>query len=161
MMRWLRCQARARLTGRRCGERPEIAMPQVFGRLGLFVTLKKGNRVRGCFGAFSHNATDTGILLSDYLTGALTRDPRYRPLDVSELADTAIIITVTSQPMPVNDLSYVDVKHSGIALQCGDETSIFVPAEIRSMSYIEKKINGSVCQVSAFSAVTMAERLVR
>jgi AMMECR1 domain-containing protein len=152
---WLRCQARARLTGTQCADRPYISMPILFGHLGMFVTLKKGSRVRGCYGAFSHAAADTCSLLSDYLVGALTRDPRYRPLDVSELTDTSIIITVTSQPVPVNDISTIDVRYSGIELQCGNETAVFVPAEIKNTSYIEKKINSSACQISVFTAVTL------
>lgn len=155
LLQWLRCQARARLTGTRCGERFDALTPGYFGRLGLFVTLKKGGRVRGCFGAFSHSITDAGTLLNDYLDGALTRDPRYNPLDIAELADTRIIITVTSQPLPVNDIDSIDVRNFGITLLCGNETTVFVPAEIRSSSYIEKKIRGSACQISMFRAVTL------
>lgn len=155
MLQWLRCQARARLTGSQCGERLDVALPLLFGHLGLFVTLNKGNRVRGCYGAFSHITTTTSSLLSDYLAGALTRDPRYHPLDVSELADTRIIVTITSQPVSVNDLSVIDTRHFGIELLCGNETTVYVPAEIKSTSYIEKKINGTPCQISTFKAVTL------
>ncbi len=155
LLQWLRCQARARLTGTRCGERLVAATPDYFGRLGMFVTLKKGSRVRGCFGAFSHGITDTGSLLNDYLAGALTRDPRYNPLDVAELADTRIIITVTSQPLPVNDIDSIDARNFGITVMCGNETTVYVPAEIKSTSYIGKKIRGSACQISMFRAVTL------
>ncbi len=155
LLQWLRCQARARLTGTRCGERFVAATPDYFGRLGMFVTLKKGSRVRGCFGAFSHGITDAGSLLNDYLVGALTRDPRYNPLDVAELADTRIIITVTSQPLTVNDIDSIDVRNFGITLMCGNETTVYVPAEIKSTSYIKKRIRGSACQTSMFRAVTL------
>ncbi len=155
LLKWLRCQAGARLTGTQCSTRFDAAMPGYFGRLGIFVTLKKGNRVRGCYGAFSHSIADAGSLLADYLTGALTRDPRYDPLDVSELADTRIIITITSQPFAVNDLASIDVRSFGIMLLCENETTVFVPAEIKNMSYIEKKLKGSSCQISTFKAVTL------
>ncbi len=152
---WLRCKAKARLTGTSCDDRIDVAMPYYFGHLGMFVTLKKGNRVRGCYGAFSHSSADAGCVLSDYLIGALTRDPRYDPLDVSELADTRIIITITSQPFSVNEINSIDVHRFGIALQCGNDTAIYVPAEIKNTSYIEKRIQGAACQVSAFKAVTL------
>ncbi len=155
MLQWLRCQARARLTGTICSTRLEATTPGYFGSLGMFVTLKKGNRVRGCFGSFSHSATDAGSLLSDYLAGALTRDPRYQPLDISELNETRIIVTVTSQPFPVDDVATIDVRHSGIVMMCGNEATVFVPAEIKSTLYIEKKVKGTTCQVSAFRAVTL------
>jgi AMMECR1 domain-containing protein len=155
LLQWLRCQARAHITGMICGTRFDVATPGYFGSLGMFVTLKKGNRVRGCFGAFSHSGIDAGSLLSDYLAGALTRDPRYHPLDISELNETRIIVTITTQPYPVNDILSVDVRHYGITLQCGNEYIVFVPAEIKNTSYIEKIMKNSICQISTFRAVTL------
>ncbi|MBP7734899.1 MAG: AMMECR1 domain-containing protein [Spirochaetes bacterium] len=123
----------------------------------MFVTLSKGKKVRGCYGAFSHSITDGESLLSDYLTGALTRDPRYRPLDISELRNTRIIITITSQPFPVNDIGSIDLQYYGVMLQCGNSAAIYVPAEIKSMQYIEKIMRGSSCQVYGFRAVTLQQ----
>jgi uncharacterized protein len=156
LMEWLRCQAGERLTGSRSCTVPEIETPSFFGSLGMFITLKKGNRIRGCYGAFSHAMTDIRGLLSDYLTGALTRDPRYAPLDMAELAETDIILTVATMPSPVGDIGSIDMHRYGVMLVCnGDETMVFVPAEIRTTSYIERFMRGKSCQVSAFRAITI------
>ena len=152
---WLRCQARSRLTGMPCEDTLNVTTPPFFGRLGIFITLKKGKKVRGCYGAFSHGSADIETLLSDYIAGALIRDPRYKPLDVSELADTDIIMTITTPPSSVHDYTSIDTHRYGIVLICGGDTSIFVPAEIRNASYIEKIMAGKSCQVSAFKAVTI------
>ena len=156
LMSWLRCLAGARLTGEKdCGS-PDIKTPPFFGSLGMFITLKRGRRIRGCYGAFSHAVTDLRGLLSDYLTGALTRDPRYAPLDAAELADTDIILTVATMPSPVSDAGSIDTNRYGVMLVCnGDETSVFVPAEVRASSYIEQFMKGKSCQVSAFRAITI------
>ncbi|OHD65089.1 MAG: hypothetical protein A2176_02400 [Spirochaetes bacterium RBG_13_51_14] len=156
LVRWLRCKAYSRLSGRPCNERMEIATPPYFGRLGIFVTLRKGAKVRGCYGAFSHAITDIESLLSDYLDGALTRDPRYDPLDISEFAATDIIVTVTAPPYAVADFSSIDTRRYGIMLVCGGgETRIFVPAEIKAISYVERYATGGSCQASVFRAVTI------
>jgi hypothetical protein len=155
LLEWLRCRARAQLTGTPCSGRFHGSVPRYFGQLGMFVTLTKGNKVRGCYGAFSHSITDAESLLSDYLAGALTRDPRHKPLDIAELRDTRIIITVTSQPYPINDPGAMDLQHHGVMLQCGNSATIYVPAEIKSIRYIEKNIQGNSCQVSGFRAVTL------
>lgn len=156
MIRWLRARARARLTGTGGKEELAITPPPFFGRLGIFLTLKKEKKVRGCFGAFSHWTDDIASLLEDYLVGAMTRDPRYDPLDVSELADTEIIVTVTSPPFAVGEVYGMDVKEYGFMLQCGNgETHIFVPAEIRQLSYISRLASKKSCQISAFRAVTI------
>jgi AMMECR1 domain-containing protein len=156
MVQWLRCRATARLTGTACPERLSVATPRFFGSLGIFITLKKGAKVRGCYGAFSHVSSDMESLLSDYLTGALTRDPRYRPLDVSEISATDIIVTITSQPFSVPDAASVDLQQKGVVITCDEgQASIFVPAEIKSVSYIEKLTAGKSCVISAFDAVTI------
>jgi AMMECR1 domain-containing protein len=155
LVSWLRCQARSRLTGMPCKKMLSVTTPPFFGRLGIFITLKKGSKVRGCYGAFSHVSADIETLLSDYIIGALTRDPRYTPLDISEFDDTDIIMTITTAPSPVDDYTSVDTHRYGIVLVCGENSSIFVPAEIRSASYIKKAIAGKTCQVSAFKAVTI------
>jgi len=155
LVSWLRCQVRSRLSGVPCNEMLRVTMPPFFGRLGVFITLKKGTRVRGCYGAFSHGTADIGTLLSDYIAGALTRDPRYKPLDISEIEDTDVIMTITTAPFPVEDYGTIDTNRYGIVLLCGGDYTIFMPAEIRSASYIEKTMAGKSCQVSAFKAVTI------
>lgn len=155
LMAWLRLQAQSRLTGKRCDERLDVSPPAYFGTLGVFITLQKKNRVRGCFGSFSHSSTDIEMLLRDYLTGALTRDLRHDPLDIAEFADTDIILTVTSAPCAVEDPGSVDLRRCGIVIVCGGEHAVFVPAEIRSLSSIEKITAGKTCQISAFNAVTI------
>jgi hypothetical protein len=156
LMGWLRKQAVERLTGAMLSSFPEIETPPFFGSLGIFITLKKGNKVRGCYGAFSHSSVEIGRLLSDYLAGALTRDPRYPPLDVGELSNTDIILTLASMPSPVSDIGAVDLHQYGMLMVCdGDETTVFVPAEIRTVSYIERFMKGRTCQISAFRAITI------
>jgi AMMECR1 domain-containing protein len=155
LIRWLRRQAQSRLIGTRCEERLEIKAPAFFGRLGIFITLQKNKKVRGCFGSFSHSTADIEILLRDYLIGALTRDPRHDPLDISEFDDTEIIMTVTSAPFVIDDPGSIDLRRCGIVLACGADDAIFVPAEIRSLSYFEKITTGKTCQFSAFDAVTI------
>jgi AMMECR1 domain-containing protein len=155
LVQWMRRQAQSRLVGTRCEERLMVKAPAFFGKLGIFITLQKKKKVRGCFGSFSHGTADIELLLKDYLTGALTRDPRHAPLDISEFADTEIIITVTSAPFAIDDPRSVDLRHCGIVLACGGEDAVFVPAEIRSHSYIDRIITGKTCQFSAFDAVTI------
>lgn len=157
LLLWLRCLAKATLTGSSCNEKVNCAIPPFVGNTGVFVTLKKGKKVRGCYGAFSHNYTRTTDVLSDYLTGALTRDSRYDPLEKSELADTTIIVTITSQPWSVNDGASIDIRHCGVIISCENENRVYVPAEIKSISYIEKQMKDPQCELKSFTAITLQE----
>lgn len=156
LMEWLRCRAGERLAGAGQCRLTDIKAPPFFGALGLFITLKKGNTIRGCYGAFTHAMTDIRSLLSDYLVGALTRDPRYKPIDVAELAETDIILTIATVPSPVSDIGTVDMHRYGVMVVCnGDETTVFVPAEVRTTSYVERFMRGTSCQASIFRAITI------
>jgi AMMECR1 domain-containing protein len=153
---WLRCRARGILSGNKSGDKLKVSVPQFYGKLGIFVTLKKGNNVRGCYGAFFHSSPDIVEVLSDYLSGALTRDPRYKPLILSELEQTAIIITIASQPRVVDDPDLIDTLRYGIALVCGDGAmTVFVPYELRGVQDLRKYFREKDCQALVFEAVTI------
>jgi AMMECR1 domain-containing protein len=153
---WLRCRARAMLSGSNCSDQLRVGTPQFYGKLGIFVTLKKGKNVRGCYGAFFHSMTDIAEVLSDYLSGAFTRDPRYKPISLSELEYTEIIITIASQPHVVNEPDSIDILRYGIALSCGDAAmTIYVPYELRGVQDLRKYFREKECQISAFEAVTI------
>ncbi len=156
LVEWLRCRARAMLAGNNCTGRLKAGTPQFYGKLGIFVTLKKGKTVRGCYGAFFHSAPGITDILADYLSGALTRDPRYKPLGLSELEHTEIIITIASQPHAVYDPDSIDTLRYGIALTCGDgAVTVYVPSELRGVQDLRKYYREKECQVSVFEAVTI------
>jgi AMMECR1 domain-containing protein len=156
LVEWLRCLAKAKLSGGICKERLKIATPQFYGKLGIFVTLKKGKNVRGCYGAFFHSTPDIADVLSDYISGALLRDHRYKPIGLSELKQTEIIITIASQPSAVSGPDSIDTLRYGIALSCGDSAmTVYVPYELRSVQDLRKLFREKECQASFFEAVTI------
>ncbi len=133
-----------------------ITTPSFFGRLGLFITIIKNGKVRGCYGSFSHRSDSIGNVLNEYLLAALKSDPRYKPLEIDELDNAEIILTIADQPVPVNDLESADLKRTGvvITLENGDKY-VFVPAEIKTSSYIKREYRGREFQAEIFNAVTI------
>jgi AMMECR1 domain-containing protein len=156
LVNWLRCHALAKLMGTRCPQQLNVDLPPYFGMLGIFITLKKGKKIRGCYGAFSHASANIEELLPDYLRGAMTMDPRYAPIERGELDETDIIISITSPPQPFDDYDSLDLLRYGIAVTCGDGTmSVYVPAEIRDTASISRLIKDKECQFTAFRTVTI------
>lgn len=156
---WMRETMYAVVTGEGRREPLRINAPSFYGRLGLFVTLVNKNKVRGCFGAFDHRAEDLELVLSEYLRGALRCDPRYAPLDVSELEDSGIILTVAGPPYPVGDLADIDLARCGVVISFeGGDRMVFVPREVRSSDHLKKRIQGrDVDQISAFRTVVISD----
>ncbi|HOV09850.1 MAG TPA: AMMECR1 domain-containing protein [Spirochaetota bacterium] len=134
---------------------PKINFPSVYGRNGLFVTLIKDGTVRGCFGAFDHSIEDSFELLVGYLREALYSDPRYRPLELYELDDMEIIITVTSRPQGIDEIDKIDISKYGIFIQCDGDNTVIVPAEYRTHLKIFQRFSSKDCHFSKFDCVTI------
>ena len=123
---------------------------------GMFITLIKNRKVRGCFGAFSHNKSSFTAIIRDYIKGALSYDPRYEPLEKHELDDTEIVLTIASNIEPINDINSVDISNFGLYIECEDSTRlVIVPAEYRTISRIMKLTGNSPCRFYKFRGITI------
>ncbi len=159
LLAWTRCQMKEMLGGDRCLQRLAVSVPPYFGRHGLFVTLVRKGRVRGCYGAFSHQSSDMEATLKDYLYGALKRDVRYRSVELIEAGDTRIIITITGEEQTIDDIHAVDLSRHGLVVTTSEnEAYVFVPSEIKSIDHLKKRLSGKeIQQVAAFMAVTLED----
>ena len=143
LIKWLKEYAlnELRRTKRDVLQTLNIKTPKFYGRLGIFVTIKKDGKVRGCYGSFNPSSHDIYMVLGDYLKNALRSDFRYKPISLEELPSADIIITITSQPYPINDLNTVDISHYGVMIKSEDHMPVvFVPSEIKTHSYMKSII---------------------
>jgi AMMECR1 domain-containing protein len=163
MLSWLRCRMREEVTGVQCNAEPNFSAPPFYGKLGLFVTIVRGRTVRGCYGAFHHSTDSLETALAGYVRGAVRRDDRNRPLDVAEMWDARIIVTIAGAEMPVGDINSIDISRHGFIITYVDERrAVFVPSEITDISTLKRLASGKyVAQVSCFRAVTIDERLTK
>jgi len=152
---WVEQVAYAELHKKKYPLIPKIKVPPFFGKLGLFVTIKKKNKVRGCFGSFYPNTNYFFSAIEKYLMGALYLDPRYKPLDDFNFENSEIIITIATMPQNVSDLSFLDLSENGVVINCNGNYRIFVPEEIVSIDYLKRFLNRSICTVQSFRAVTI------
>ncbi len=165
---WKRLEGGAAFKGFRCwlyeaaegiisGNVPMYAGPELPpAGSGLFVTLRLRGRVRGCYGSF-YPSGSTDKVIREYLHGALRCDPRYEPLKLEELSDSEIIITVAESPVPVRDISSVNIKTSGVVFQeASGISTVYVPAEIKTHEYLEKiSPRTGACSIYTFRAFTL------
>lgn len=134
----------------------EILLPSSPECTGLFITLIRKGKVRGCYGAFNHRDGSSPQILRDYIKGALSLDPRHKPLEKNELDETEIVLTVTSNPEPVDDINNVDISNFGLFIECEDlSKTVIVPAEYRTTSKVMKLTGNSRCRYSRFRGITI------
>lgn len=138
-------------------ELKNIKIPPFYGQLGIFITLIKSNKVRGCYGSFYHNSENINLVLLNYLKNALRSDYRYKPIAVEELEEMKIIITITSQPMIINDFNIIDISRYGVLIKSENRSPlVLVPSEIKTHSYINKLIKKyNNPEISVFKALTL------
>ncbi|MCL1865679.1 MAG: AMMECR1 domain-containing protein [Spirochaetes bacterium] len=153
---WMRDTARNILSKDKTPPDLNISLPAQPDCTGLFITLIKNRKVRGCFGAFNHNKSSFYAILRDYIKGALSYDPRYEPLEKHEFKDTEIILTIASNIEPVNDINSVDISNYGLFIECEDLSKlVIVPAEYRTISRVMKLTGNSQCRFYKFKGVTI------
>ena len=134
----------------------EVTLPAQPECTGLFITLIRKGKVRGCYGAFSHRFGSPAEILKDYIKGALSLDPRHEPLEKYELDDTEIVLTVASNPVPIDDINNVDISNFGLFIECDDSSkTVIVPAEYRTASRVMKLTGNRQCRFQKFRAVTI------
>jgi len=154
---WMQSTLREMLNGDTSAAAFPAAVPPYYGRYGIFITLICKGTTRGCFGSFYHDSDDLRSVLKEYLRSALRNDPRYKPLEPYELKDTRVVMTIASQPYPVDNLQSVDLSRYGVEVLCDDEQKIvFVPFEVKTADYIMRTLRGRrVVEYAAFRSVTI------
>lgn len=107
---------------------PPSAMPAVpqctYG--GVFVTLYRFARLRGCIGRMESAEPLVEALREAALESAL-RDPRFAPLSIGELPDTRIEISILSPPEPAADPLLLEIGKHGVLIQRGMSRGLFLP----------------------------------
>ena len=102
---------------------------------GIFITLVKNNRVRGCVGSFFPR--QSGFLEEIIHTSveATYKDSRFDPVSISELHEIKIIITVVGEQEVVDDPYSVNLMEYGLLIKKGNRSAILLPGEARTSEW--------------------------
>ena len=130
LLQLARASIRSTLAHQNCP--PPSPDPEWQRPTALFVTLRENNRLRGCIGS-----TETKLTLVDavirHARHAAFKDPRFSPLQASELPRLRIQISLLS---PLEELScasdqilleQLEAKRHGLLLEAAGKSSLFLP----------------------------------
>jgi AmmeMemoRadiSam system protein A len=93
---------------------------------GVFVTYHLRGRLRGCIGSILPVEPLAQAVAENAVHSAL-HDPRFDPVEPSELEAIHIEISVMSDLIPVRDTEEVQVGRDGLVLRAGGRTGVFLP----------------------------------
>lgn len=86
-------------------------------RAGAFVTIHRHGRLRGCIGTIQPMFDNVAEEVIQNAIAAATRDPRFSPVRLDELADLDIKVDVLGEPEPVTSLDDLDPKRYGLIVE--------------------------------------------
>lgn len=96
-------------------------------RVGVFVSLHKKGRLRGCIGTFLPTKANAAQEIIENTISAAAKDPRFPPVKSKELKDIDISVDILSKPEPVESLQQLDPKKYGIIVKKGWQQGLLLP----------------------------------
>lgn len=118
----------------------EDKLPQILKKeAGVFVSLKKNGRLRGCMGTFKAVQKNAAYeIISNAMTAA-ENDPRFPTVKKEELSEIEISVDILSAPEKVEDKSELDAQKYGILVKGGHQTGLLLP-DLEGIETVEKQI---------------------
>lgn len=93
---------------------------------GCFVTVKQKGELRGCIGNFVSDQP-LYLLVQEMAISAATRDPRFYPMKVEDLADFTLDISVLSPLEKAASVDEIQVGVHGIYIVKGSYRGVLLP----------------------------------
>ncbi|MDW7760845.1 MAG: AmmeMemoRadiSam system protein B [Acidobacteriota bacterium] len=105
---------------------PADLTPALKENSGVFVTLKKNGRLRGCIG-FIEPEMPLAFAASRAAVLAASEDARFDPVTEDEIPGLSVEISVLTPLRPVSDVGRIEVGRHGLVIRQGDKTGILLP----------------------------------
>jgi AmmeMemoRadiSam system protein A len=127
---------------------------------GLFVTLKLDGRLRGCIGTLSPEGDLSGVV-AEFARRAAFEDPRFPPLDASELADCEIEISVLTAPEPLETASEIVIGRDGLIVEKGGHRGLLLPQVATEWGFSTERFLSEACRKAGLGAGAWSDPAVR
>ncbi|MEA3506559.1 MAG: AmmeMemoRadiSam system protein A [Elusimicrobiota bacterium] len=132
------------------GEVPEFNIKdEILNRKqGVFVTLHKGGKLRGCIGnIFPQDKLYRAV--RDMAVHAATRDPRFSPVTPGELKELDTEISVLSVPKKVESAEEIKLGRDGVIVKRGMNQGVYLPQVAAETGWSKEKFLESLCYSKA------------
>lgn len=139
----------------RIQEPPGELSSHYFDQAGVFVSLKKQGKLRGCIGTFEPVRRNLAAEITANAVSAATRDPRFPPVRADELPELDITVDLLSPLEKVSSESELNPKIYGVFIRSGHRTGLLLP-DLDGVDTVEEQI-GIVRQKAGISRTEPAE----
>jgi AmmeMemoRadiSam system protein A len=125
-VRWARLILESHLQGEPNPTLPQEMESLLNERAGVFVSLKKHGKLRGCIGTFLPTYDNIAQEIRKNALAAGLHDPRFSPVEASELPSLAYSVDILAQPQPCRK-EELDPKRYGVIVSSGSKRGLLLP----------------------------------
>jgi len=127
---------------------PEVGelTPEMQDVAGVFVSIKKLGELRGCIGTFEPTKKNVAEETIANAVSSATRDPRFPPVNASELDQLTYSVDVLTRPELAENESQLDPKRYGVIVESGRRRGLLLP-DLSGVDTVEEQID--ICRQKA------------
>jgi len=119
--------------------RPKDLTPEMKGRAGVFVSIKKSGELRGCIGTFSPARKNIAEEVVHNAIASATQDPRFLRVAGEELPHLEYSVDILTSPEPVAGPEELDPRCYGCIVECGRRRGLLLP-DLEGVDTVEEQI---------------------
>ena len=112
---------------------------------GVFVSIHLGTDLRGCVGIIAPS-TPLYESVSGCAVAAASRDSRFKPIQLSELAEAEFEISVLTAIEPVTDLQRIEIGTHGLIVSRGNARGLLLPQVAVQQHWDRDRFLGETCR---------------
>ncbi len=118
---------------------PADLYPEMIEKAGVFVSMKKNSQLRGCIGTYSPATENVAKEIIQNAISAATQDPRFSPVNPSELDELEYSVDVLSPPEKVKSPDDLSPKRYGIIVKKGNLRGLLLP-DLEGVDTVDEQI---------------------
>jgi len=118
--------------------------PILLKEMGAFVTLHEHGELRGCIGNLIANQP-LYLTIRDMAIEAATGDPRFSPVQLTELRDIEIEISALSPMQRIDDPDKIEMGIHGVLVRRGFRSGVFLPQVAGETGWSKEEFLSNLC----------------
>jgi MEMO1 family protein len=122
--------------------------PLLSREMGSFVTLHEAGQLRGCIGNMV-GSQPLFLTVRDMAVEAATGDPRFSPVNLSELKNIEIEISVLSPLEKVDSAEKIELGKHGVIVRRGFNSGVFLPQVATETGWTKEEFLSHLCSQKA------------
>lgn len=109
-------------------EMPDVLPAEMANRrAGVFVSIKKSGRLRGCIGTIVPTRSNIAEEIIYNAISSGTEDPRFDAVEEDELDSLVYSVDVLDEAEPIDSMDQLDVKRYGVIVRAGRRSGLLLP----------------------------------